>query len=161
MTNRKTESFVEHRAHDAPADMSSDRAFGLVFTVVFSLVGVYLYLGDGPAWTPAMVRTSAAWPFRHLIAGGVATVFLVAALALPDVLHPLNVMWMKLGRLLHRVVSPVVLGLLFLVAFVPMGLILRWTGRDLLRLRWDPAAASYWIERNPPGPPPETMKNQF
>jgi len=65
------------------------------------------------------------------------------------------------AALLNRIVSPVATGVLFFVVFTPFALILRMAGKDLLRLRRDPRAASYWIERKPPGPPPESMVEQF
>jgi len=73
----------------------------------------------------------------------------------------LNRAWMKLGLLMFKVVNPVVLVLIYGVAMVPIGLLMRLTGRDPLRLKLDPAADSYWIPRDPPGPAPETMINQF
>jgi len=54
-----------------------------------------------------------------------------------------------------------VLGIMFFVVITPMALVMRALGKDLLRLRFDRAAASYWIDRTPPGPPPESMKDQF
>jgi len=75
-------------------------------------------------------------------------------------LAPLNKWWTKLGLLLYRVVSPIVLGLLFYVTLTPIALVMRLLGKDPLRLRRDPDAASYWIDRSPP-PAPESMKNQF
>ena len=68
---------------------------------------------------------------------------------------------MKLGEILSRVVSPVVLGLMFFGLMTPFGLVLRWLRADPLRRRRQPQAASYWIEREPPGPPPGSLKNQF
>jgi hypothetical protein len=50
---------------------------------------------------------------------------------------------------------------MFFAVMLPIGLLLRWRGKDLLRLKLDPAAPSYWIEREPPGPPPDTMRNQY
>ena len=76
-------------------------------------------------------------------------------------LAPLNKWWTKLGVLLYRIVSPVVLGLLFYLTVTPIALLLRLLGKDPLRLRRDPDGASYWIDRTPPGPAPESMKNQF
>jgi hypothetical protein len=78
----------------------------------------------------------------------------------PSSLRPLNRLWMKLGLLLHRIVNPIVMGLLFYGTIWPTGLVMRMRGRDLLRLKRDPSAASYWIARVP-GPAPETMKDQF
>jgi hypothetical protein len=58
-------------------------------------------------------------------------------------------------------VSPIALGALFYLAFVPIGLLMRLAGKDPLRLRRDAGSASYWIPRRPPGPPPDSMTNQF
>jgi hypothetical protein len=58
-------------------------------------------------------------------------------------------------------VSPVAMGLVFVTTVVPIGLVMRALGKDPLRLRRDSDAASYWIPRDPPGPAPDTMKNQF
>src|SRR5262245_19788885 len=76
-------------------------------------------------------------------------------------LAPLNKSWTKLGVLPYRIVSPVVMAFLFYVIVTPMGLLMRMLGKDTLRLRRDPDAASYWIHRTPLGPAPESMKNQF
>jgi hypothetical protein len=73
----------------------------------------------------------------------------------------LNRLWLRFGLLLNRIVSPIVLGFLFYAVITPTGMIIRRAGRDPLRLQWDANAASYWIERRPPGPAPETMSNQF
>jgi hypothetical protein len=70
-------------------------------------------------------------------------------------------LWIKLGVLLGKVVSPVALGILFYCVLMPIGIVLRMAGKDPLRLRRDSSAASYWIARRPPGPPPDSMTNQF
>ena len=62
---------------------------------------------------------------------------------------------------LYKVVNPIAMGLVFYTTVVPIGLALRACGKDPLRLRRDPQAASYWIAREPPGPEPDTMKQQF
>jgi hypothetical protein len=87
--------------------------------------------------------------------------FLLFALVLPKALSPLNWVWTRFGLLLHQIVSPLVLGLLFLAVFTPMGLAMKLLGSDPLRLRFDPKAKSYWLERDPPGPAPESLKDQF
>jgi len=79
----------------------------------------------------------------------------------PSVLRIPNLMWFRFGSLLNRIVGPAATSLLFFAVFTPFGLILRMGGKDLLRLRRDPGAASYWIEREPPGPAPESMAEQF
>jgi hypothetical protein len=132
--------------HVAPVQSSSDRSFGLVFTVVFVIVGLLPLLnGQG-------IRV---WAL------GLSAVFFLVALAVPRVLAPANRAWTKFGLLLHGVVSPVALGVLFFGVVTPTGLLLRLFGKDPLRLRFDPAAKTYWIARAPPGPDADSLKNQF
>jgi hypothetical protein len=140
------EAFAEHKSHDDELKVGSDRSFGVVFTVFFGIVG-------------ALPLLSKAEP--RLWAFGVSGVFLLVALAMPKVLHPLNVLWMKFGALLSMIVSPIVLGLLFFTTIMPIGLIMRLAGKDLLSMKFDKNAKSYWVDRDPPGPPPESMSNQF
>ncbi len=97
------------------------------------------------------------WPWSCTL----AALLLAAALARPALLNPLNRAWLKFGLLLHKIVSPLVMALIFYGAVWPTGLVMRMLGKDLLRLKRAPDAASYWIERHPPGPLPETMKDQF
>jgi Saxitoxin biosynthesis operon protein SxtJ len=85
----------------------------------------------------------------------------VFGLAAPARLAPLNRAWTQLGLLLFKVVNPVVLGVIYLTTVVPIGLTMRLMGRDLLNLKLDRQAASYWVMRAPPGPAPETMTRQF
>jgi hypothetical protein len=73
----------------------------------------------------------------------------------------LNRWWIKLGVLLGKLVSPIALGVLFYGVFFPMGVVMRLAGKDPLRLKRDADAASYWVLRKPPGPPPNSMTNQF
>jgi hypothetical protein len=125
---------------------SSDRAFGLTFAGFFAIVA-------GLSWW----RGGEWWPWLLAAAG----LFAALALLLPRALGPANKAWLKLGLLLFRVVNPVVMFVLYATTIVPMGLAMRLAGRDPLRLRFDPSAESYWIPREPPGPPPESMSNQF
>ena len=92
---------------------------------------------------------------------GIAVVFGVTALLVPRVLRPLNSAWTRLGILLGRVITPVVLFLLFVLAFVPLSFLLRLRGFWPLRLEFIPGDATYWINCDPPGPEPETMERQF
>jgi Saxitoxin biosynthesis operon protein SxtJ len=127
---------------------SSDRSFGLVMAAGFALVGL-LPLAHGSL---AGVRWWAV---------ALAAVFLALALYWTAPLAPLNRLWLKFGLLLHRIISPLILALLFYVTVLPIGLIMRALGKDPLRLKFEPAADSYWIPRDPPGPAPTSMKNQF
>lgn len=124
----------------------SDRSFGVVFAAFFALVGlVRIVHGAPPRW----------WAVAF------AVVFLVVALARPSLLAMPNRWWTRLGLLLARIVNPLVMGLVFYLAVTPTAALMRAFGKDPLRLRYDRAAKSYWIERTPPGPPPDTMSRQF
>ena len=136
------ESFEAHHATRA----ASPRAFGLMLVAIFTLVALWPLVSAQPMRWWALVL---ALP-----------VALLAWLA-PQAFAVPNRAWMKLGELLARVVAPVALALLYFGMFVPMGWIMRATGRDPLRLRRDPAAASYWIEREPPGPSGASMTHPF
>jgi hypothetical protein len=125
---------------------SSNREFGLVMAGALAIVGLW------PLWKGSSVRP---WPLAA------AAIFAILALALPSLLTPLNRLWMALGLLLGRITTPIFLGLLFFLVFTPVAILFRIMGRDALRLRWNRGAPSYWIERTPPGPKPETMIRQF
>lgn len=114
----------------------------------------------------AFLAVVALWPALHhkpvrLWALALAAAFFLTALAAPSALHAANRLWMRAGLLIGRITNPIVTGLMFFVVFAPAGLISRILGKDPLRLRFDPAAESYWIPRQPPGPEPQSMRNQF
>ena|SRR5688572_32670516 len=125
---------------------STERAFGLVFAGVFAIVGCWPLLhAEMPRW----------WSLA--LAGVCATV----ALLRPSLLARPNRLWIKLGVILGKVISPIALGVVFYAVLMPIGALLRVTGKDPLRLKLDRDANSYWILREPPGPPPDSMTNQF
>jgi hypothetical protein len=125
---------------------SSDRNFGLVFAALFLLIALSpLRHGHTPRW----------WA---LVVCGLLT---LVAVAKPALLSRPNWLWMKLGILLGKVVSPIALGILFYGVLTPLAIVVRLTGKDPLRIKLDPNADSYWIVRKPPGPPPDSMTNQF
>jgi hypothetical protein len=137
-----------HENFDRPEAVkpSSDRTFGMVFAAFFGLIALLpLVRGHSVRW----------W------AAGLSAVFLSIALLAPKVLAPLNRIWTALGMVLHRVVNPLVLGAFFYLVFTPAAWVLRRMGKDFLRLRPAPEATTYWIPRQPPGPEPESMANQF
>jgi len=90
-----------------------------------------------------------------------AAIFLLVALVAPSILGPLNRLWLKFGLLLHKILSPVVLGIMFFLVITPIGMFLRARGKDPLRLKPNRQSKTYWIERVPPGPTPESIKDQF
>lgn len=122
----------------------SDRSFGLVMAAAFSVVSLL--------------------PLRHRLpprtwALAVAVVFTAVALARPGLLRPLNVAWTKFGLLLNRLTTPVLLALVFFLGVLPTGALMRAFGRDPMRRKRNPSAASYWIVRPPDDG--STMTRQF
>lgn len=126
---------------------SSNRAFGLVFAAVFAVIALWPLISRNP------VR-----PWALIVSG----VFLLLGLFNSRALTPINRLWMKFGTLLHRIVSPVVLGIMFFLVITPFGLVMRAFGKDPLRLKFQRGTSgTYWIARDPPGPSPESLERQF
>jgi hypothetical protein len=139
-------AFHENFTRDEDVVGSSDRTFGVTLAVIGIAVGLLeLWRGYGSGWL---------WL-------AAATVPLLLALFWTTALAPLNRLWLRFSLLLYKVVNPIVMALMFFATVVPTGLVMRALGKDPLRLKRDPKAASYWIVREPPGPAPETMKHQF
>jgi hypothetical protein len=142
MRGRLHES-LQSTTRDVPG---TERSFGIVFALVFTVIGLWPLISGGA------VRT---WSLL------IAAAFLLAGFAAPAVLAPLNRLWFRFGMLLGRIVSPVVMALLFYLTVMPTGLLMRLFGKDVLRLKFDSQAETYWIPREPPGPPPDSLKQQF
>ena len=132
------------RAQDIKA--SSNRSFGVVITIVLLVVGL---------WPLVSGEALRRWP---LIA---AAVVLLLTLVAPALLRIPNRLWLRFGLLLNRFISPVVLAFLFYVVVTPMGVLMRRFAKDNLRLRRNDTDESYWITRDPPGPKPDSLSNQF
>jgi len=94
-------------------------------------------------------------------AGILAAAFLVCALVRPTLLASLNREWQRFGKFLQMFINPIAMAFLYFSTVVPLGLLMRLLKRDALRLKWDRVSDTYWILRQPPGPPPESMKDQF
>jgi hypothetical protein len=122
----------------------SDRNFGFVFTAAFLLFGL-VPLRHG--------RPVRAWCLA------VSGAFLLVTIVRPSLLHTANRLWVKLGLLLGRIVNPIVTGLLFYLVFTPAAMIMRWAGKDPMRLRMDKDAKTYWQPRE--GQDLSDMTNQF
>jgi hypothetical protein len=119
--------------HDEEVVGPSDRSFGAVFTVVFSLIGLLpLWRGAPPRW----------W------AVGVAIAIGLLALVWPRALAPANRVWLRIGLLLHRIVNPVVMGVIFYLVVTPFGYVMRHRQKRLADMRRPTSdAATYWIPR--------------
>ena len=126
--------------------LPSNRKFGLFFTSVFAILASWFYWRYDSALTPLFFAISGCFA-------------LTTALA-PSMLQPLNHIWFFLGKLLGKIVHPVVLALLFFILITPISLVSRLFGRDELKLK-KRFVQSFWIERVPIGPAPESFKNQF
>ena len=122
--------------------ISSNRSFGIVFFIVFLLIGIYPLLNNDD------VRI---WSIIISIA------FLILGLLNSKILLPLNKIWFKFGILLGKIISPLIMGLIFFVVVTPIGLLMTLFNKDLLNLKFN-KSKSYWIEKSEPK---SKMKNQF
>ena len=126
-------------------ELPSNRKFGGFCAVLLSIfAGFFLTTGS----------TELACLF-----GSLFSVILATTLTKPDLLSPLNSLWMRLGRLLGLIVSPIVLGIIFFGLFTPIALVMRISGRDELRVRIKDRK-SYWISRDEPSQP-DSFDRQF
>ena len=124
----------------------SDRRFGLSIAAILGTVG---------GGRLALGHSHSGWWL------GAAAVLALFALYRPAALGSINRAWLRVGLVLYRIVNPIIMALLFCSTIVPIGIVMRLRGKDPLRLRRDPDASSYWIGREPPNSPSETMRNQF
>ncbi|MEX0286081.1 MAG: SxtJ family membrane protein [Paracoccaceae bacterium] len=126
--------------------LGSDRSFGLVIAGVMVVIAVFPMLwGHGLRW----------WPLPLVLAFG------GTALIRPDALHGLNVLWFKFGLLLGKIITPIVMGILFFVTVVPIGLIRRIGNKDPLNQAIDTQADSYWVPVTEERRKMSSMKQQF
>tara|TARA_B100001057_G_scaffold477554_1_gene546896 strand:- start:409 stop:795 length:387 start_codon:yes stop_codon:yes gene_type:complete len=121
---------------------STNRSFGIVFFIVFLIIGIY------PIFNGADVR---AW---SLI---ISVIFLILGILNSKVLTPLNKIWFKFGIFLGKIISPLVMGIIFFLVVTPIGLLMRFIGKDVLNLKFN-SHKSYWVEKKGPK---SKMKNQF
>ena len=127
------EAYVDY----AVAKLPSERSFGFTVGGILLAIAVAraLFRGDGLG-------------FLGIAFAFVGVLLIAGALLAPHLLRPLNRAWMRLGHLLGRVANPIIMGLLFLVGFVPTGFVMRTRGHDPLRRRFDRALDSYWLPRD-------------
>ena len=122
--------------------ISSNRSFGIVFFVVFLLIALYplTYSGEIRTWSVL-----------------ISLIFLVLGLLNSKFLTPLNKLWFKFGIFLGKIISPIIMGIIFFLVVTPIGLIMKLIGKDVLNLKYN-NNKSYWIEKSGPK---SKMKNQF
>lgn len=126
-------------------EIGSNRSFGVVMGVgclVLSGLGFWVGSAYWPIWT------------------GAAAVFGSLALLWPRLLSPLNRVWFWFGLALHKVVNPLVMGVLFFVVITPIGLLMRLAGKRPFGLRFEPDTSSYWVTRGS-APQPGPMTKQY
>ena len=126
--------------------LPSNKRFGVFFSIVFILVATYAHL-----------KFKSDFAIFALIP---SAFFAVAAFLAPQILSPLNRLWFSLGLLLGKIISPIVLGLIFFVLITPVSLVTRLFGRDELKMK-KRSVDSYWVDRTPPGHPSNNFKNQY
>lgn len=138
----------DNSARDHIQKTGSDRSFGLVFVVVFLLIGLWPLIGDGSNFSSIRI-----WSL------GIAGALLVIAFLAPRALAPANRLWIKFGLLLGRIMNPLIMGVLFFVVLTPVAMAMRLGGKDILSLKRNDGEETYWIMRKDQEPP--SMSNQF
>ena len=123
--------------------ISSNRSFGLLFFIVFLAISL---------WPLKSQEDLRLWAFI------LALIFFVLGILNSKFLTPLNKLWMKFGIFLGSIVSPFVMGVVFFMVVTPVGLIMRFLGKDLLRIKKSKFVSTYWISREKQN---NTMKRQF
>ena len=121
----------------------TERGFGLIFSAVFVIIGLYPVLQGQDIRLWALI---------------IALIFLFFGIFLPKALIVPNKLWFKFGILLGAIVSPIIMGIIFFLVVTPTGIIMRLFGKDLLRQKLYKSKKSYWIKNKNSL---DSMKNQF
>ena len=121
----------------------SERNFGIVFTFVFLIIGLYPLISSGDVRIWSLV---------------IAALLIAITLLRPSLFRYPNTWWFKFGLLLGSIVAPIIMGLVFVVTIIPTGIIMKLLGKDLLHLKFDRISKTYWVKREVP---PQSMKQQF
>ena len=122
--------------------IGSNKSFGIVFFIVFLLVAIYPLINNSEIRIWSLIT---------------AVIFLILGLTNSKVLTPLNKLWFKFGLLIGKIVSPLIMGIIFFLVVTPTAFIMRIIGKDLLNLKFNDKK-TYWIEKTGPK---SKMKNQF
>ncbi len=122
--------------------IGSNKSFGIVFFIVFLIIAIYPLLSQNEIRLWSLI---------------ISIIFLILGLLNSKLLTPLNKIWFKFGILLGKIISPLVMGLIFFFVVTPIGILMRILKKDLLNLKFN-KKTTYWIEKNDPK---SKMKNQF
>jgi len=122
---------------------STNRSFGIVFSIVFLIVSLYPLMDSKGLYLWALI---------------VSAIFILLAFVAPQTLAIPNKLWLRFGVLLGSIIAPIVMALVYFVTVLPTGIVMRLLGKDLLKQKLDKSAKSYWIERKESI---GSMKNQF
>ena len=122
--------------------LPTNKNFGIVFFVVFFLIAIFPLTNSGEIRIWSLI---------------ISFIFLILGVLKSKILTPLNNLWFKFGIFLGKIVSPLVMGVIFFFVVTPIGLLMRLFGKDLLNLKYN-SNKSYWIEKSGPK---SKMKNQF
>ena len=123
--------------------LGSNRSFGIVFFIVFVLIATYPLLNQEEVRIWSLI---------------ISFLFLFLGLLNSKILTPLNKLWFRFGLFLGKIISPIIMGLIFFLVVTPIGLLMRLFGKDVLNLKLNKKKSSYWIEKDGPK---SKMKNQF
>ena len=123
--------------------LGSNRSFGIVFFIVFVLIATYPLLNQEEVRIWSLI---------------ISFLFLFLGLLNSKILTPLNKLWFRFGLFLGKIISPIIMGVIFFLVVTPIGLLMRLFGKDVLNLKLNKKKSSYWIEKVGPK---SKMKNQF
>ncbi len=123
--------------------LGSNRSFGIVFFIVFVLIATYPLLNQEEVRIWSLI---------------ISFLFLFLGLLNSKILTPLNKLWFRFGLFLGKIISPIIMGVIFFLVVTPIGLLMRFFGKDVLNLKLNKKKSSYWIEKDGPK---SKMKNQF
>jgi hypothetical protein len=137
---------MNHKTTITLSTLPSNRSVGLIFVALFMLIALFPI---------AYGRDIHIWAL--ILSGGFGLIVFLA----PQLLTPLTKYWMGLAHIFHKIVSPIVLGVIFFLVLAPVGCLMRLSGKDPLKLKLEPTAQTYWQERLPPSTDPESLLNQF
>ena len=111
---------------------SSNRSFGLLFFIVFLIIGFWPLLDNKDI---------------NYVFVSISVLFLILGLINAKILNPLNKFWIKLGEILGNIIAPIIMALVYFIILTPISLTVRLFGKDLLGLKFLQNKKSYWIKR--------------